>query len=196
MANSVWALTKPWTAVELSAYSRPCHCNNDSDSCHYQEEEKLKLGCESAFSRKPNITEEQQTGRRLMWTMGLPWRWTTFKEKTVGVHGASSKCFLSSLGRMITLEGFCSTMLSPSTEYSIYLTSDSKILHRKISSSFPFSTLDRQNGTFFVYICCAMANSMLCLFSLNSAIKPDFRALTQGQHYNLFQAHHCDCFID
>ncbi|XP_045931638.1 proton-associated sugar transporter A isoform X3 [Micropterus dolomieu] len=30
------------------------------------EEEKLKLGCESAFSRKPNITEEQQTGRRLM----------------------------------------------------------------------------------------------------------------------------------
>ncbi|XP_068450825.1 proton-associated sugar transporter A isoform X3 [Clinocottus analis] len=30
------------------------------------EEEKLKLGCESAFSRKPNKTEEQQTGRRLM----------------------------------------------------------------------------------------------------------------------------------
>ncbi|XP_056293578.1 proton-associated sugar transporter A isoform X3 [Pseudoliparis swirei] len=30
------------------------------------EEEKLKLGCESAFGRKPNKTEEQQTGRRLM----------------------------------------------------------------------------------------------------------------------------------
>ncbi|XP_068568377.1 proton-associated sugar transporter A isoform X3 [Cebidichthys violaceus] len=30
------------------------------------EEEKLKLGCESAFSGKPNETEEQQTGRRLM----------------------------------------------------------------------------------------------------------------------------------
>ncbi|XP_029287943.1 proton-associated sugar transporter A isoform X3 [Cottoperca gobio] len=29
------------------------------------EEEKLKLGCESAFSRKPNKTEEQKTGRRL-----------------------------------------------------------------------------------------------------------------------------------
>lgn len=169
MANSVWALTKPWTAVELSAYSRPCHCNNDSDSCHYQEEEKLKLGCESAFSRKPNITEEQQTGRRLMWTMGLPWRWTTFKKKRLGVHGASSKCFLSSLGRMITLEGFCSTMLSPSTEYSIYLTSVSKILHRKISSSFPFSTLDRQNGTYFLFTSVVPWQTVCFVFSASTA---------------------------
>lgn len=57
---------------ELSPYSWPWHCNNDSDSCHYQEEEKLKLGCESAFNGKPNKTEEQQTDRRLMWTMGNP----------------------------------------------------------------------------------------------------------------------------
>lgn len=54
MANSVWALTKPWKAVSR----HPAACNNDSDSCHYQEE-KLKLGCESAFSWKPNKTEEQ-----------------------------------------------------------------------------------------------------------------------------------------
>lgn len=66
VANSVWALTKPWYSRELSPYSWPCHCNNDSDSCHYQEEEKLKLGCESAFSRKPNKTEEQQKRRRLV----------------------------------------------------------------------------------------------------------------------------------
>lgn len=40
----------------------PCSwrdCCNDSDSCHYQEE-KLKLGCDSAFHRKPNKKEEQQ----------------------------------------------------------------------------------------------------------------------------------------
>lgn len=37
---------------ELSSCSWPCPCSNDSDSCHYQEEEKLKLGCESVGNQQ------------------------------------------------------------------------------------------------------------------------------------------------
>lgn len=52
---------------EPSPYSPPPFQCNDSDSCHCQEEEKLKLGCESAFSRAKQKNSKQ---RRLTWTVG------------------------------------------------------------------------------------------------------------------------------
>jgi len=150
------APTKPRSSRELSPDSWPCRCNNDSDSCHYQEEEKLKLGCESAFGRKPNKTEEQQTGRRLMWTMGNPgggqhWR------KTVGVHRAGSKCLTSSLGSMLKLHHTRTT----NSVKSFY---DVVSILKKPSSSAKASVVPGQT---------------VCVARLNTGTMSDFRALNK-----------------
>lgn len=169
---------------ELSVYSWPWHCNNDSDSCHYQEEEKLKLGCESAFNGKPNKTEEQQTERRLMWTMGNPE--DNSEKKDCGVHRANSKCLLSPLGRMLKVAGFCSTMLGPSTRYSDDVSFVNQFPHRTSQTLFFYFLHPMKKATFrakwfinFMFLFCfVMANRMLRLFSLNTGAEPDFRALT------------------
>lgn len=171
---------------ELSSCSWPCHCNNDSDSCHYQEEEKLKLGCESTFSWKPNKTEEQQTGRRLMWTMGNPEGGQHWKKRLWGFTEPAACCLSSSLGRMLKVVGFCSTSLSPSTQFSDDLTYSmlAKFLKGRIKRH---SYFHPEEAIFiskmvhimhFFYICCAMENNLLCLFKTRT--KPDFGALEKG----------------
>lgn len=115
--------------------------------------------------------------------------WVTLKvdsgEKTVGVQRASSKCLISSLGRMLEVVGICSTMLGPSTQYCdvLLLTSclTKSIKFHSFPSSIPSKKLSSQAKWFIMfmfYSCFAMANCMLYLFSLNTGTKPDFRALT------------------
>lgn len=138
---------------ELSPCSRPFHCNNDSDSCHCQEEEKLKLGCESAFSRKPNKKEEQREDSELWVTLKMDnVKNKREKKQTLGIHRASGRCFLSSLGRMFSIVGFCSTMLSPSSHYSKTLWLFVKVFTGSYEADFI------RKVTYHFHICCNMSN--------------------------------------
>lgn len=85
MAKSVWSLTKPWAAQRAPALLRPCHCYNDSHSCHYQEEEKLKLGCESANGTKQKNRKLREDSCELWVTPPpRPPGWTTGEEEPEG----------------------------------------------------------------------------------------------------------------
>lgn len=171
-ANSVWALTEPRRAV--SCHPAPGHAIVIMTVILViiRKRRSWNWGVNQHSGGNPNKTEEEQTGRRLMWTMGKPWRWTTLGEKDCvwwrgregeGCHRASSMCLSSSLGRMLQVVGLCSTLLSPSTQFRNDLTSDLITVEKKPSPSAEWYT------SCHFYICGAMENNLLFVSNRHQA---------------------------
>lgn len=102
VANSVWALTEPWRAV--SCHPAPGHAFVIMTVILViiRKRRSWNWGVNQHSGGNPNKTEEEQTGRRLMWTMGNPEGGQHWEKKTVwweggegeGCHRASSMCFV------------------------------------------------------------------------------------------------------
>lgn len=173
---------RPHWAVEsreLSSHSWPCHCNNDSDSCHYQEEEKLKLGCESVGNRTK--AEEQQTGRRLMWTVG------NLKvdniKRTVGGPESQQPVLTVIIRAHALSTRLSSTLFSPLLQFGVGQTYLSQVSQCPSDASYfmPVSIQEKPSlsAKWYMYFLHLLLHGKLhALFEMG--IMPDFRALTKG----------------
>lgn len=163
VANSVCALTERWKRVSCHRAPWPCHCSNDSDSCHYQEEEKLKLGCESVGNQQTQKNRKQGEDSCELWLNpegGQHWKDCGGPENQQ--LGLTDITRAHAYGTRL-----CSTSFSPSLQFGVGHTYLSQVSQCPSDTS-NFMSVSIQEKPIFIskcifYISCTMGNYMLCL---------------------------------